>query len=177
MSKVFIKVLLLVSVFSLSAQEWVNFTEADWGRIDESQFIKLLQEADGEETGGMLLKYLSMPTSDPELLRALIKTGVTVNIRDADSGVTSLMWASYHSSNSEIIQVLLNNGADVNAVDENGLTPLMYAYDNPDIIQVLIDNGADIHARDIDRKTPLMYAQEGSNQEVFQLLIDNGATE
>ena len=83
----------------------------------------------------------------------------------------------------------IHEGADVNAVNENGMTPLMVTatkpmlsiFDrtlNPDILRILIENGADVNTVDEDGKTSLMSAISSfkmySNPKSLLVLIEHG---
>ena len=58
--------------------------------------------------------------SDTATVRALLKKGIDVNIRDID-GTTALYWAAYESD-SEIAELLIRAGADVKAANRYGVT-------------------------------------------------------
>ncbi len=77
------------------------------------------------------------------------------------------------------IKQAINDGASVNARDDYGLTPLMYAsaYNtNPKIINLLLKAGADFKVEDNDAITPLIYASmSNSNPLVIQALLKAGA--
>lgn len=49
----------------------------------------------------------------------------------------------------EFVKFLINMGVDVDARDDVGMTPLMWAayYGNVEIAKLLLDNGADVNAR------------------------------
>ena len=66
---------------------------------------------------------------------------------------------------------------DVNARDNNGSTPLMYAAEsgNPDAVSVLIKAGADVNAQNNDGWAPLIYAAESGNPDAVSVLIKAGA--
>lgn len=81
--------------------------------------------------------------------------------------------SSCHKTSSRTIFQIASNGsiselnealkskADVNAVGENGMTPLMFATQrgsNPEIITALIQAGAKVDDRDNIGNTPFMYA-------------------
>ncbi len=86
-----------------------------------------------------------------------------------------------------VLGILLKHGADVNAVGENGLTPLHIAARAgcTRAVEVLIDRGADLNARSraIPQygdpqpagQTPLLLALRSGYLNVAQLLIDRGA--
>ena len=73
----------------------------------------------------------------------------------------------------EQLEEYIAKGADVNAKDERGYTPLIYAAKNnknPEIIETLLKNGADIEAKDKIGSTPLMFATI-MNPEVVETLL------
>ena len=58
------------------------------------------------------------------------------------------------------INEAIRNGANVNARNNDGFTPLMFAAvrnPNPEITKALIDGGAKVDARDAKGYTALMY--------------------
>ena len=76
----------------------------------------------------------------------------------------------------QAVRWLIANGADVNAKNNDGWTPLLYAArKSAEVAKLLIDNGAEVNAKDEDGRTPLLYAAGNNAAEVAKLLIDNGA--
>lgn len=69
------------------------------------------------------------------------------------------------------------SGATINAKDEDGITPLMWALvcDFPDIAKVLVEQGAKVNAKDKDGWTPLMLAAMFGHSETAKVLIEAGA--
>ncbi|GHU89391.1 hypothetical protein FACS189476_08280 [Spirochaetia bacterium] len=59
------------------------------------------------------------------------------------------------------MRLLLNSGAEVNACNDYGWTPLVFAVSNGNAasLQVLLDTGADIRVRDNEGNTALDWAQ------------------
>jgi ankyrin repeat protein len=86
------------------------------------------------------------------------------------SGQTALMFAAGLGS-LELVKLLIAAGADVNACDEDGRTPLIYAafagdflgksFFKPEhiaILKMLIVAGADVNAKDVKNKMVMGYA-------------------
>src|SRR5205814_251421 len=76
-------------------------------------------------------------------------------------GWTPLIAAVYQN-NSNIVDYLIKVGANVNAPDNKGVTPLMWAIgkgdEELDLVKLLVLSGADINAKDGQGATALDYA-------------------
>jgi ankyrin repeat protein len=122
-----------------------------------------------------------------ESMKALIAAGADVNARD-NEGRTSLMHglSVYRPSDfkpnpavialalllcfdRERLNLLLKAGADVNARDNEGKTPLMYAKD-AEAVEILLQTGSEINAVDHAGKTALDYARMQGNPEIAEVL-------
>ncbi len=75
------------------------------------------------------------------------------------------------------IQNLLANGANVNAQDNYGYTPLLFAtfHNRLEIIILLLENGADANIPDNSGNTPLLRATWRNNLEAIKILLAKGA--
>jgi ankyrin repeat protein len=103
------------------------------------------------------------------------------------------------------VRKLLDQGSNVNAREENGETPLMYAAveDRTEVVDFLLNRGAAVNAvslngetaltravavsryntvallltrgADIEKDNPLMYAAGGGDVKMIKLLLDRGA--
>lgn len=74
------------------------------------------------------------------------------------------------------LRELLGRGVNVDAADEDGLTPLMVAYQMPahfsnDAVELLIEAGASLGSVDNDGETVLMYAARCAEYEVFERFL------
>jgi ankyrin repeat protein len=78
----------------------------------------------------------------------------------------------FNACTKDIAQLLISHGADVNKADYKLRTPLHLIY-NVSILKLLIDNKADINAKTNDGSTPLHYHH--GNIKALRLLIKNGA--
>ncbi len=106
-------------------------------------------------------------------------------IENADSrdlnGRTKLMTAC-KKGNLELAENLIYSGADVNATDDDGWTPLMFASrftDNVKIVKTLIQNGAKVQQKNNYGVTPLKLAAGFSSSPaiVQELLNSYSATD
>ncbi|MDR0355540.1 MAG: ankyrin repeat domain-containing protein, partial [Deltaproteobacteria bacterium] len=138
---------------------------------------------------------------DLELVSLLLKNGADVNPKGDFKGETPLMtalsnrycenyWVALRPRivNLEVVDLLLKSGAKLDAADDDGATPLMYAADNSaEAVLLLLKNGADVNAADKEGLTTLMatvmgrhtpYAEDNElnfNLETVRLLLENGA--
>ncbi len=83
------------------------------------------------------------------------------------------------NTNPEVIRALLDAGANIEALDDDGRTPLLWAAAetmNPEILQLLLARGARIEAKDSEGQTALMLAVSGNpDPRITEGLIAAGA--
>jgi ankyrin repeat protein len=73
------------------------------------------------------------------------------------------------------VRKLLAQRANVNAHDEDGYTPLMFAVYSPDMFQLLAGHGADLNAADARGRTVLMHAAGAREAyKVVKFLLEKG---
>src|SRR5260370_1203095 len=113
----------------------------------------------------------------------LLSLGARASINAKDNhGRTALMYvkpAYYQSaspSESPTVRTLIQGGANVNAVDENGQTPLMIlaaAGHGPGIITALLEGGAgaSINAKDKWGNTSLMIAVRNESLKIEEIKL------
>jgi hypothetical protein len=142
--------------------------------------------------------YPGIINEDENAVKILLEKGADPNTRDSD-GRNALMvmsmeyvsvgrryWLGPRSrpqvDNGDatlkfIGEALLQAGCDVNATDNNGRTPLMYAarYRRQTAVQLLLERGAKVNARDKVGMTALDMAKQFDNQEIIKLLQRAGA--
>jgi len=86
-----------------------------------------------------------------------------------------LLKASWNGQ-KDVVELLLKAGADVNAITEDGWTPLMMASNGQkDVVELLLKAGADVNAITEDGWTPLMRASWYGHKDIIELLLLAGA--
>jgi ankyrin repeat protein len=95
----------------------------------------------------------------------------------AIKSANSELFNSIGSDSIERTTAALEKGAKVNAQDEHGRTPLMWAImiASPDVSGLLIRKGANVASKDDTGMTPLAYAAYVGDQKGAEMLVASGA--
>jgi ankyrin repeat protein len=134
-----------------------------------SDAVKILIEKGADpnardDAGRNALMVMSMePRADEHLetaIEARKKIDQRLRLRRGDKIVES------------IAETPLNAGCDVNAADNKGRTPLIYAAasERLNVVELLLKRGANIHAKDHDGLSALDWAKKSGNEEIIRLL-------
>jgi ankyrin repeat protein len=95
-----------------------------------------------------------------DVVAALVAAGGDATGVDR-SGINLLHWATI-TNRPEVIPVLVKAGVPVNAIDDAGFTPLMYAVTvdqgDAEIVEALMHGGASQRIRNDQGRTPLQQA-------------------
>jgi ankyrin repeat protein len=108
----------------------------------------------------------------PDAAALLLARGGEVNIPSRNAfGVTALH-AALAGASPDIAKSLIAAGADVNAVQQDGVTPIheAAAIGNVELVQLLLDHGADPLTRDDKQRAAVDFAREGGHTAVVELL-------
>ncbi|XP_041127902.1 M-phase phosphoprotein 8-like isoform X2 [Polyodon spathula] len=125
---------------------------------------------DQEDSSGMSLAMLAAAGGHDDVLRLLLKKGVTVNAQQK-AGTTALMHAAEKNFLTTVV-ILLEAGALVNVQQINGETALMKACKrgNADIVRLLLEYGADCNILSKHQNSALHFAKQ-SNKVIVEDLI------
>jgi ankyrin repeat protein len=149
---------------------------------DRQRFQKLLQEnqsgINAKGPGGSTpLMYAVLYGSAAEV-KSLLEHGADPNVRNG-ANATALMWAT---DDADKTRLLLAHHADPNLRSDEGRTALLIAArrnGSADVVKQLLEHGADPSAKSsglIGPVTPLAEAMYASDETVFNLLLDKGAS-
>ena len=148
------------------ARSIVTFAKIEGSFKDDSVVVNL-KFADGKSTQWTFKKNEWVEVKPPEDVHAKDNYGRTPLFEVASKGSV------------QRVEELLKKGAKIDAKDDHGTTPLMFAVGgekaNAECIKALLAGGANINATDNQGWTPLMHATQGGNMEVVKLLIARGA--
>src|SRR5262249_42771407 len=117
-----------------------------------------------DSEGRNALMLMSMESRLDKDVELTIETRRTLDPRDH--------WRRRDKAVELTAETLLNAGCDINAADNKGRTPLMYAviFERRVAVDLLLKRGADINAKDHDGLSALDWAQKTGNEEILRLL-------
>jgi ankyrin repeat protein len=132
--------------------------------------IKLLLSRGAEPSAEALSEAVTFGHAD--VVRALIDAGADASITES-SGVNLLHWATI-TNRASVIPILARAGVPLNATDDNGFTPLMYAatvdVGDTDTLKALLSAGADRRIRNDQGRTPLDQARHHKHARIADAL-------
>jgi ankyrin repeat protein len=107
-----------------------------------------------------------------DVVRALISAGADTKLTDG-SGINLLHWAAI-TDRPSLIPILAEAHVPINATDDHGFTPLMYAatidFGDDDVLKALLIAGADKSIRNYENRTPLAQAKYYKHSRLEQAL-------
>jgi ankyrin repeat protein/truncated hemoglobin YjbI len=153
------------------------------GRLDDAERpVADLLIANGKKVPAWMLPRACRPdvsTNEVHRVTVLLDYGASLDDRDR-SGLTALHYA-VRGGKLPLIKLLLERCAQVNALDEDGLTPLLHLSktrskaDPIPVMELLVASGANVDARNEMQTTLLMYFARQGKPEPVRWLLDHGA--
>ena len=153
------------------------------GRLDDAERpVADLLIAHGKKVPAWMLPRACRPdVSTNELHRVTVLLDYGASLDDRGRyGLTALHYA-VRGGKLPLIKLLLERGAQADALDENGLTPLLHLSktrskaDPIPVMELLAASGANLDARDETQGTLLMYFARQGKAEPVQWLLAHGA--
>jgi len=153
------------------------------GRLDDPERpVADLLIANGKKVPDWMLPRACRPdVSANELHRVTVLLDYGASVDDRGRyGLTALHYA-VRGGKLPLIKLLLERGAQANALDGDGLTPLLHLSktrskaDPIPVMELLAASGANFDARDETQGTLLMYFSRRGNAEAVQWLLAHGA--
>ncbi|KAG9284083.1 hypothetical protein G9A89_022857 [Geosiphon pyriformis] len=132
-----------------------------------------------------MLKVNKTTTNDIIMIDGLgdektIMLNVELSEEQKKEKINNIFSLAASSGNVERVSKMLENSRkyiDIDAQDENGTTPLIYAscFGHESIVFTLLEAGAKVDAHDRNGWTPLMWATNNNHSSTIRLLLDHGA--
>jgi ankyrin repeat protein/truncated hemoglobin YjbI len=153
------------------------------GRLDDAERpVADLLIARGKKVPAWMLPRACRPdVSRNELHRVRVLLGYGARLDDRGRyGLTALHYA-VRGGKLPLIRLLLEHDAQVDALDEDGLTPLLHLSktrskaDPVPVMELLAASGADVDARDETQGTLLMYFARRGHAGAVRWLLAHGA--
>ncbi|KAI8340687.1 hypothetical protein BC941DRAFT_467856 [Chlamydoabsidia padenii] len=138
----------------------------------------------GNEDDEQLVMGLDiMDNKDDDLDEQQIVDNVEMDEPTKRTKMTKLFWRAASSGDSDKVRSLLQNEqynkfVDIDAKDDDGTTPLIYAacFGKADIAQLLLSSGAKIDIQDSFGWSALMWATNNNQEQLVKILLEHGAS-
>ncbi|KAI9737360.1 MAG: hypothetical protein M1834_009514 [Cirrosporium novae-zelandiae] len=155
--------------------------------IDEPKYDQEPALSRVEDNDGRLMEMLAAQAAHREDGLALedgekIATDPKLSDEKKKEALQKALNMAASNGDMEKIEKLLKGKAkdyiDVNAPDEEGTAPLIYAscFGHQDVVSALLDAGANPDKQDRNQWSPLMWATTNRHKNIAKILLDHGAS-
>lgn len=129
-----------------------------------------------QDSKNMTAFALAISHGDVEIVKALVARRLNVNglARGGSTPAKPLMLA-IESGKEKVVDYLIESGAQIEAMDENGNTPLIKAVADERrvrIVRQLLELGANVNAKNHHGVTPLHVAAQSGSDRMVNLVLD-----
>ena len=167
-----------------SPGKW-SATPLYWSLTNDCKFesaellLKKGANANSADSFGLASLHLAVccENVDISFIEHLIEKGADVNLKNTADGLRSLHYAISCGSD-DAARLLIEKGADVNAIADDGTTPLILASKNDSVFiaKLLLEKGADVNWSDAHKKNAMSYAKGlfTKKKKMIQLLESAG---
>ncbi|KAI1366070.1 hypothetical protein F5Y08DRAFT_327562 [Xylaria arbuscula] len=136
----------------------------------DTRLMEMLQ-AQAQHHGGQTFEDVDAVAEDDKLSDDEKKTMLqkALNMAASNGDVTQI---------SRILDGKAKAFVDVDAPDEDGTPPLIYAscFGHESVVQALVNGGVDVDKQDRNRWSALMWAMTNRHKGIAKILLDNGAS-
>ena len=136
----------------------------------DNETVKLLLSRGAEPSSEAVSEAVTFGHAD--VVRTLVDAGADAKLTES-SGINLLHWAAI-TNRPTVIPVLVRAGVPINATDDNGFTPLMYAatvdVGDTETLKALLAAGADRRIKNDDGRTPLDQARHYGHTQIADAL-------
>lgn len=157
---------------------WTPLMHAAWERHPSTVISLINSGADITLLGnhGVSVLMAAASVGDAVSVTALIHKNCQINLKQAETGMTALLYAA-SSGNPEVTRLLLLAGADPQDVNCDGRNPFMMAIGIGDLTtaKLLLNRVENINNLDYHGKSALIIAAEHGYADIVTFLLVNGA--
>ncbi|KAF2970465.1 hypothetical protein GQX73_g3163 [Xylaria multiplex] len=136
----------------------------------DTRLMEMLQ-AQAQHHGGQTFEDVDAVAEDDKLPEEEKKTMLqkALNMASSNGDIAQV---------SKILEGKAKTFVDVNAPDEDGTPPLIYAscFGHESVVQALVDAGVDVDKQDRNHWSALMWAMTNRHKGIAKILLDNGAS-